>query len=105
MIRNKYNIYFCFFLFSKHSSLSVDDSAAYSQRVHTPQQYYYHHSAEQPTFYPYQSQASVPNEHQQKSLVPTNDPKKCDCKNETNRFLSSSNQRCFYSFFFVITRD
>jgi len=61
-----------------HSSLSVDDSAAYSQRVHTPQQYYYHHSAEQPTFYPYQSQASVPNEHQQKSLVPTNDPKKCD---------------------------
>lgn len=61
-----------------HSSLSVDETTTYSQRVHTPQQYYYHHSAEQPTFYPYQSQISMPNEHQQKSLVPTVDPKKCD---------------------------
>ena len=75
-------ISFFILLIFKHSSLSVDDTATYSQRVHTPPQYYYHHSIDQSNFYPYQSQLSVPSEHHQKSLVPTTDAKKCECKEQ-----------------------
>ncbi|UJR21780.1 hypothetical protein I4U23_024855 [Adineta vaga] len=60
-----------------HSSLSVDDSTSYSQRIHPSQQYYYQ-SVEQSTFYPYQSQLSLQNDPQQKSSTSSTDTRKCD---------------------------
>ncbi|CAF0807740.1 unnamed protein product [Adineta ricciae] len=60
-----------------HSSLSVDDTTSYSQRIHPPQQYYYQ-SIEQSTFYPYQSQLSLQSDHQQKSSTSSSGTKKCD---------------------------
>ncbi|CAF0719998.1 unnamed protein product [Adineta ricciae] len=60
-----------------HSSLSVDDTTSYSQRIHPPQQYYYQ-SIEQSTFYSYQSQLSLQSDHQQKSSTSSNGTKKCD---------------------------
>ncbi|CAF3637915.1 unnamed protein product [Adineta steineri] len=61
-----------------HSSLSVDETTNYSQRIHPSQQYYYHQSIEQPTFYPYQSQLSLQNDPQQRSSLPSADTKKCE---------------------------
>ncbi|CAF3316727.1 unnamed protein product [Rotaria socialis] len=61
-----------------HGSVSVDETATYSRRIHSSQQYYYHHSIEQPNFYPYQSQLSIQSDNQQKPSLSTTDTKKCE---------------------------